>query len=474
VPTNGFLKDFNSLRASRQLDAVQIVKLSDIDIRLILGRRPMSLFKRQVWAVLLPVSVALAVAWGSAVWLYSAALEARAAAPLQTAVDTLAGGNLPINAELLRRLSALQGAQYLVLDAGGAPVLATWSERPTALLAPAVPEGTHVRDIAGTPWVVVSRRLRGFDSRYARLIAAASLADTRTAAARAAGALAAVLLVSLGVLGLIMRRLVRGVTAPLQQLAGAAQALAAGQRDVRFEAQRDDEVGQLARVLNDMSVRLGDYESRLAARSRDAALGELSARVAHEIRNPLTGIKMHLQLLAEAAGAERPRLEQLLSEVRRLELIVNATLVLGRDAEPQRAALDLAALAGEVVELMRPAFQHRHVELDAAPSGPVEALADAGQLRQALLNLLVNAADALPDGGRIRVTAAADAQRARLIVEDSGPGLGTASAADKPLGLGIGLPLCRDIAARHGGALHEGRSATLGGARMELEIPLRT
>jgi signal transduction histidine kinase len=234
-----------------------------------------------------------------------------------------------------------------------------------------------------------------------------------------------------------------------------------------------------------MTARLASYEAELADRSRLAALGELSARIAHEIRNPLTGLKLHLQLLAESATeAQAATVTRLLDEVRRLELIVASSLALGggQRAAPQPG--DLVTVVEEVLQLMEPSLRHRHIDVTRQLAALPSVTMDRDRLKQALLNLVANAADALPGGGTIAVTTARDRaqDRVRVSVEDSGPGfpperLAPASdgaGSDKPFGLGLGLRLCREIATEHGGRLELGRSDTLGGARATIELPADT
>jgi signal transduction histidine kinase len=232
-----------------------------------------------------------------------------------------------------------------------------------------------------------------------------------------------------------------------------------------------------------MSRRLEAYEAQHIRQSRTAALGEMAARVAHEIRNPLTGMKMHLQLLAEkTAAADRAAVERLLDELRRLELVVETTLAVGRDQTLQLTNTDVVAVVAEVVQLMQAAFAHRHV-LIATDLAPCAALpVDRDRIKQVLLNLLTNAADALPGGGRVRVTSRSDttANRLCIAVEDSGGGIEPSirdrlfdmSSTTKPMGLGLGLALSRDLIRAHGGDLRAESSAELGGARFVIELPL--
>ena len=160
------------------------------------------------------------------------------------------------------------------------------------------------------------------EPRYSALVAVAPLGDAAAAARRAARWLGLAMLAATAFLGAVLLTLVRNITRPLAQLSAFADRIAAGEREQRLELPRADEIGALGESLNTMMVRLGGYESRLASRSRMSALGEMSARLAHEIRNPLTGLKLHLQLLAERIDArESDRVEQLLTEVQRLELL---------------------------------------------------------------------------------------------------------------------------------------------------------
>jgi signal transduction histidine kinase len=264
--------------------------------------------------------------------------------------------------------------------------------------------------------------------------------------------------------------------------------LAAGRRDVRVPPESAGEVGAIARALNELGERLRSYEDALAARSRSSALGEMSARIAHEIRNPLTALQLQLQLLEERVPeAQRPTVVRLLDELRRLELIVASTLAEARAAQNRdqgRRMLSLTQVAREVLDLVEPSLTHRGVALERAlREVPLLAL-DADRLKQALMNLLSNAADATGRDGRVRVTTRWDAQgpSAVLEVEDDGAGIDESrrgsllsgqSGSAKPFGLGIGLKVCAEVATEHDGRLEIGRSEELGGARVSLVLPAR-
>jgi signal transduction histidine kinase len=175
--------------------------------------------------------------------------------------------------------------------------------------------------------------------------------------------------------------------------------------------------------------------------------------------------------------------QQLLGEVQRLELLVSSTLMLGAEQPLVAAPLDLAELVADVLDLMQPSLEHRGIAVERVHGDMPRPSADRARLRQALLNLVVNAADAMPHGGRLCVRTEFDAaaQRALLAVEDSGPGvteelrarLQTDSLSTKPFGLGLGLVVCRDVATAHGGELGIERSAPLGGARFVIALPLQ-
>jgi signal transduction histidine kinase len=258
--------------------------------------------------------------------------------------------------------------------------------------------------------------------------------------------------------------------------------IASGNRAVRVDVRRQDEVGALAHSLNSMADRLSRYEQQVADQSRLLTLGELSAKVAHEIRNPLTAIKMQLQLLEdEVPAAARPRLATLLDEVRRLELIVAATLQLGRPDQLSRRALDLNALVTEVLDLVGPQFGHRHIATTLSlATGLPQCQLDADRVKQIMLNLLNNAADELPNGGHIRVsTKKLVTGGIALEISDSGPGIPVEkrealfeqTSSGKSSGFGLGLRVTRELVELHGGTI-EVADGELGGVLIRVIFPV--
>jgi signal transduction histidine kinase len=452
---------------------------------------PRSLYWRLTLALLGPLLLAMLAAWAIGVGIVTQALEQRVERQSRNAATVLATWGLPYTPELLRRLASLQQADFVLLDRGGQVALSTSPEVGAALAAVLEKRTVRPGDRGDSfrlddpvPSVAVIQPIsENHDPRYSALVAVTSLEDATAAARRAALWLGLAMLTAAALLAALLLSLVRSITRPLSELSALADRVATGERGERVDLPRPDEIGALAHSLNSMTTRLAEYESRLASRSRLAALGDMSARLAHEIRNPLTGIKLHLQLLAErAAPRDLPRLQQLLGEVQRLELLVSSTLMLGAEQPLALETVDLAALVADVLDLMQPSLEHRGIAVQRAQGELQPVRADRARLRQALLNLVVNAGEAMPHGGRLQVGTEADAavQRALIAVEDTGPGVSDELRArlesdprsTKPFGLGLGLVVCRDVAAAHGGELRIERSAVLGGARFVIALPL--
>jgi two-component system sensor histidine kinase HydH len=243
----------------------------------------------------------------------------------------------------------------------------------------------------------------------------------------------------------------------------------------------DADVGNLVHRIEEVVERLQQREHEVLRAEQLAAVGQLAAGVAHEVRNPLTSIKMLVQSAREeAAGPVADDLAVVEREVRRIERSLQAFLDFARPPRPERRPHDLATLATDTLALVRGRANNQRVELTFEhPPGPVTAAVDADQVRQVLVNLLLNALDAMPGGGRLVLGLRRDAGWAELTVTDTGPGIDPKVAprlfepfvSDKETGLGLGLVTSRRLVEVHGGRL-VGENRPGGGATFTVRLPL--
>ncbi len=268
----------------------------------------------------------------------------------------------------------------------------------------------------------------------------------------------------------------RSITRPIRHIADVAGRLGAGDYTARADVHTRDEVEVLASAVNRMAEEV---------RQRDAALKEMAASVAHEIRNPLNSIKLLLALLADdiAAGREASRVETLQTleyEISKLTRFTEEFLTWSRPASVLREPLDPLALIGSVVDLAAGEARERGVLLAVEPGAALPPIAgDRHRLEQALLNLVINAIQASPDGGQVLVSASASAPgQVGIVVQDSGPGVPAEHRArllepfftTRADGTGLGLANASKIAAEHGGIIR--LDSGTGGARFILELPV--
>jgi len=236
--------------------------------------------------------------------------------------------------------------------------------------------------------------------------------------------------------------------------------------------------GQVEQVVQQLQQR----EREVLRAEQLAAVGRLAAGVAHEIRNPLTSIKMLVQTGREETatrGLPTEDLSVIELEIRRIERSLQTFLDFARPPMLQRAALDLGPLVEHVVSLIRgrAAKQNVEVHFDRPPT-PVVTEADADQLKQVLVNLVLNALDAMPHGGRLEIRLRQDHGSVELSVSDTGPGIAAAIlprlfepfVSDKETGLGLGLSVSKRIVDDHGGTLR-GMNRPEGGAAFVVRLP---
>lgn len=248
-------------------------------------------------------------------------------------------------------------------------------------------------------------------------------------------------------------------------------------------AERDRTIEQRDEALTDLRT----AQEVLVQSEHQAAMGFLTAGLAHEIRNPLGAIRGGAEIL----GQPDVKLERvsrvatlLVRETERLDGVLTRFLRFARHERGQVEVANLSDLVDEVMALIDPEAAQRSVELDHVRcSETPAALLDTGALRQVLLNLLVNAMQVQPDGGRIRLLSGRDDREDTrplfVRVEDAGPGVpaGDRAAIFHPYystrdeGTGLGLSISRRVVTEHGGTLLVS-DAALGGACFELRLPL--
>ena len=266
--------------------------------------------------------------------------------------------------------------------------------------------------------------------------------------------------------------------------------MAEGDLTVRVPATARHELGDLARAFNDMIRRLAETQVQLTQADKLASVGRLAAGVAHEINNPLTGVLTYASFLLKRADKKELKedLDVIVRETKRCREIVRGLLDFARQTPPKRQPTDLNETVRRAAAMLMNQLSLNRVALDLdLDQGLGPALADPTQIQQVVVNLLVNAADAVAEGGRIRLATRRDSREAaggqsgaEIIVEDDGRGISAADlphvfepffSTKGPRGTGLGLAVTWGIVERHGGTIDvessEGR-----GSRFTVRLPL--
>ncbi|HEY5911931.1 MAG TPA: ATP-binding protein [Verrucomicrobiae bacterium] len=213
------------------------------------------------------------------------------------------------------------------------------------------------------------------------------------------------------------------------------------------------------------------------------------ARLAHEIRNPLSSLNIHVQLLEEDLGSLAPttrqqmssRLEIIHGELHRLESIVEHFLRLAGPSALDLEPVDLPKIVAHVRELLRPEAATREIEICAEVASAVPPImADPVRLTQALMNMVINGMQAVERRGRIEIKGTTVGDSIVLTVQDNGPGISPEKMSSifdpyfttKPEGSGLGLWIAQQIVTAHGGRL-SAQNGPAGGAVFTMVLPVK-
>jgi two-component system, NtrC family, sensor kinase len=260
----------------------------------------------------------------------------------------------------------------------------------------------------------------------------------------------------------------RRMLLPLGLVTDRAKAVALGDLKPRPAVVSNDEIGELAATFEGMVSAIARANEQLLASERLATIGKMAAHVTHEIRNPLSSIALNLELLEEEVPASAEEAHNLLraikAEVERLSGLSEQYLSVARQRPHQKRPEKLGEIVEEACEFVRRELGQAGISLQLEIGAEVEALTlplDEAQIRQALLNLLRNAREAMPSGGRVLVKLERSEGGLDLIVDDEGVGMPSTTRerlfepffTTKQHGTGLGLAITRQIAEAHGGGI---------------------
>lgn len=270
-------------------------------------------------------------------------------------------------------------------------------------------------------------------------------------------------IVTAGAIGLFVAALLgivvaRTIARPVKALADTAGRFAGGDHDALLARRGPGEIGDLEEALGKMLKAIRDGEEKLRESERFAALGRLAGGIAHELRNPLTAIRMAVETALSDAETSREESRAIaLSELDRLDRTLTELLDYVRPRKPKLEDVSLRELLGECVDLLRPQCEHLKVRLEIDAENGAVVRVDRDRLKQAILNLILNGAQAQPHGGAVRVTAT----DGEIGVADEGGGIPDEVrekifepfVTTRAAGIGLGLAVVRQVADEHAATL---------------------
>ena len=279
------------------------------------------------------------------------------------------------------------------------------------------------------------------------------------------------------------------VSRPIEQLAGAAEDVAGGNWDVRVPERGRDEVSVLARSFNHMTAQLTSQRERLVQSERVAAWRELARRLAHELKNPLFPLQLTVENLVRARELPAAEFDEvfregtatLSAEIANLKTIIGRFSDFSKMPKPELEQID----ARDVVERVRSLYESAAAQVaekidfkTEISSEPMLLMADPELLHRALSNLVLNAMDAMPDGGSLIISAQPKSERVEIRVSDTGAGLTpeecqrlfTPYYTTKQHGTGLGLAIVQSVVADHSGTIAV-ESRASGGATFIISLP---
>jgi two-component system, NtrC family, nitrogen regulation sensor histidine kinase NtrY len=280
------------------------------------------------------------------------------------------------------------------------------------------------------------------------------------------------------------------VTKPVEQLALAAQEVAAGNWNARVDVAGKDELAVLAESFNRMTAELLAQKERLMQAERVAAWRELARRLAHELKNPLFPLQLTVENLVRARQQNPEQFEEvfressqtLLAEISNLKGIIGRFSEFSKMPQPQMQLVQVNDVIRGVMQLYQAQLDAErkigvHLQLDSSLQ-PVAA--DSDLLYRAISNLVLNAMDAMPEGGTLTLGTHADDGNVRIEVADTGSGL-TAEECEriftpyytsKTHGTGLGLAIVQSVVSDHGGRIHV-QSEPGRGTTFVIELPAK-
>lgn len=408
-----------------------------------------------------------------------------------TSTNVVLSEDLAAIAEIAHRVGQQANVRYSeILDVRGRVLASTRPQRVGTMLERAPPAGERFPLAAGDQTLDLRENIMVAGRVVGVVLLGLSTTDLDFALQQARDEALAFILAALLIGSLAAWVLSLAVTRHLQSLTRAARRISSGDYTVRVPEGAHDEAGLLARTFNAMVASLQrtsaqahqEYRKRTEA-ERLACVGELSASIAHEIRNPLSAIINSVKLLErqDLQSDDRGQVLTIIdSETHRLQRILTDFLDFARIREPNMEDEDLCKLVQEVAGLVEqdPRSAGRiQVHLEVGEQ-PCLARFDTDQIRQVLWNLMLNAVQAMPDGGEIKVRGGRGEQGVRVSVVDTGCGIDETAIGEitKPFvtsrksGTGLGLAIAQRVLLQHGSSLTI-RSRCGEGTEVSFDLP---